>query len=92
MEFVMKGSGFTVQGCLNSEPQNIEYRISKCGIARAAQALPQRRRLRALSLHLFVKIDRIHSFDIRYSLFYTISTRPKFLSRLDWMLVANSGT
>ena len=32
---------------LNSEPQNIEYRISKCGIA---------------ALHLFIKIDRIQAF------------------------------
>jgi hypothetical protein len=37
-----------------AEPQNIEYRMSKGGIA---------------TLGLFYKIDRIPSFDIRYSVF-----------------------
>ena len=63
---------------LNSEPQpatssavsNIEYRISKCGIA---------------SLHLFIKIDRIQSFVIRHSLFdirYSLFFRVSFSIRL----------
>ena len=52
---------------LNSEPQNNEYRITNFEVwNRFAQS--------------FYKIDRIHSFDIRYSLFI------KFLSRLDWPL------
>ena len=38
-----------------AEPKNIEYRMSKDGIASLR--------------HFFIKIDRIHSFDIRHSLF-----------------------
>jgi hypothetical protein len=45
----------TYMNSLKSEPQNIEYRMSKGGFA---------------SLSLFYKIDRIHYFDIRHSLFY----------------------
>jgi hypothetical protein len=57
-----KGSGFEKR---TAEPQNNEYRISKCGIARAAQALAPRV---ALSIKA-IKIDRIHSFDILHSIF-----------------------
>jgi hypothetical protein len=36
-------------------------------------SLAQRRRLRRVSRTLFYKIDRIHYFDIRYSLFQSFS-------------------
>jgi hypothetical protein len=50
-----------------AEPQNIEYRMSKCGIA---------------SLSHFYKIDRIHYFDIRHSLFDIRFFRVSFSIRL----------
>jgi len=46
------------------EPQNIEYRMSKGEIARAAQALAPR-----VALSFLAKIDRIPYFDVLYSLF-----------------------
>jgi hypothetical protein len=76
---------------IKSEPQNSRIknrRISKGGFTRAAQALPQRQRLRGVCTacrSFFFKIDRIHSFDIRYSLFdIRYSLLLKFLLRSNW--------
>jgi hypothetical protein len=53
----------------NNEAQNVEgWFHSRSAGAPAAPALA--RRVRRVSLNRFYKIDRIHSFDIRYSLFF----------------------
>ena len=51
-----------------TEQRTAEYRLSKCGIALRGVGVrtSTSRRLRSI---FFLKIDRIHSFDIRYSLF-----------------------
>ena len=53
----------------NSEPQNIEYRTAEC------------RRVESLC-SVFFKIDRIHYFDIRHSLFDIRFFRVSFSIRL----------
>jgi len=56
----------------NSEPQNIESRTAEC------------RRVESLC-SVFLKIDRIPYFDIRYSLFdIHYSLFESFFSRFDW--------
>jgi hypothetical protein len=54
---------------LNSELQNIEYRTAEC------------RRVESLC-SVFFKIDRIHPFDIRYSLFDIRFFRVSFSIKL----------
>jgi len=56
-----------------AEPKNIEYRMSKGGIA---------------ALGLFYKIDRIPSFDIRYSVFDIRFFRVSFSIKLAVFLPA----
>jgi len=46
-----------------AEPQNIEYGISKAGIAALSLLFWNR------CAQSFIKIDRMHYFDIRHSLF-----------------------
>jgi hypothetical protein len=65
----------------NSEPQNIEYRTAQF---RSEDSLRS----------VFFKIDRIHHFDIRYSVFdirYSIFAFSQFLLRSDWTLAARGG-
>jgi hypothetical protein len=50
-----------------AEPQNIEYRMSKGGFAPLS--------------HFFYKIDRIHSFDIHYSIFDIRFFKVSFLDQ-----------
>jgi hypothetical protein len=81
--FWVLGSGFRV-GTANRRISNIEPQNVE-GWNRFAQSF-------------FYKIDRIHSFDIRYSLFdirYLSASGGfaflEFLSRFDWMLAAIGG-
>ena len=71
-----KGSRFWVQ-TLNSEPQN--RRIMNRRISKGGFALGLRSQFGEVGLlNLFYKIDRIHSFDIRNSIFIIRSARNAF--------------